>query len=195
MLLYYAIFVVVLVIAYQQGQFWPTNSIVTTKIQDTALVQTAQEGATLYAACSAASVSAGNYTAGSLNAGLPISTPLGNQWGCLKTAGGVYGTLITSVTFISPPTSAPGLGPQDISNSLVQQNLVYKIVEDMLNMVQFNPNTVVGTIPAGSLNMEMLAPSGQSIPLLAASFPYATPAIVGNLYATTPTNNQTAPGP
>ncbi len=194
-LLYVAMFIVFIV-----GTLGVSSSLVgnvnqTQQSLSSALVQTAQEGASLYIACSATTVPAGQYAATSFNIGIGASTPLGNQWGCVKAAGGVFGSLITTVSFISPPASAPGMGSKGVTDSLVQQNLAYQISEDVINLVQFQPNTIVGTIPSGSIDMSLLAPAGQTLPVLSAGLGFATPAIVGGLYATTPTNNQTSATP
>lgn len=195
MLLYVAIFIVFLVGKYELSSALVGNASVTQQTLSAAIVQTARQGASLYTACSASSVPTGQYTESSFNTGAPSITPLGNQWGCVKTTGGLFGGLITTVTFISAPSSAPGMGSTNLSNALVQQNIAYRVSEDLINLVQYEPNTIAGTIQTGSLLMSLLAPSGQTLPVLSAGLNYATPAIVGGLYATTPANNQTAPAP
>ena len=195
MLLYAAMFIIFILSVLDVASALVGNVNQTQQTLSSALFQTAQEGASIYIACSAPSVVAGQYTAANFNIGIGSSTPFGNQWGCVKTSGGVFGGLITTVTFISPPASAPGMGATGVTNALVQQNLAYQISEDVINLVQFQPNTIVGTIPSGSVQMSLLAPAGQALPVLGAGLAYSTPAIVGGLYATTPTNNQTSAAP
>ena len=195
MLLYVAGFLVFLIALLEITSTQIANNNTTQQTLGSAIAQTAEQGASLYVACSSSSVAAGQYTVSSFNLGLNSTTPLGNQWGCVKIAGGVYGTLITTVSFISAPTFAPGMGDVGVTNALIQQNLAYQVSEDLLNLVQFQANTVVGTIQSGSLNLSLLAPSGQILPVLNTALGYSTPAIVGNLYPTTPTNNETAAAP
>jgi hypothetical protein len=161
-----------------------------TTAQLSATLETAYEGAALYAACSASSVPPGNYTPASFTIGVPTKTPLGNTWGCVKTTGGIYGTDIVVVTFLDVPTTVTKMTAAAIAgNSSIQSNLAYQVVEDMIDRAQFAPNTEVGVIPAGSTTMSVLAPAGQTLTVLSGPLAYSTPAIVGNLYGTTPTNN------
>lgn len=195
MLLYIAMFAVFIVGILEVGSVSVNNSDMSQQMRSADLMATARQGAFLYVACSSPSIAAGQYTPAALGVGINDNTALGNQWGCVKSPGGAFGGLITLVTFTSAPTFIPGGGPGGAGNSLIQENIAYQISEDLVDMVQFQANTVVGTILPGSLTMSQLAPAGATLPILSSGLGYATPAIVGGLYTTTPTNNQTATPP
>jgi hypothetical protein len=195
MLLIYACLLLVIVLVVESGSLQPGYQAERGQMTQSEIEQVADEGAALYAACDASTVATGTYTAASFGTILASTTPFGNSWGCVKTTGGAYGGDITVVTLLNAPKTVPGITAAGLANTTIQENLADEIVEAMIDRVQFSPNTIVGIIPAGSLALQVLAPANQTITVLSDTLSYATPAIVGNLYVTTPMNNVTSTTP
>ena len=195
MLLIIAILLLLILATINIGDLQNQQSTVAQQNQLSAVTQVAQQGAAVYAACSANTVPLGNHMPADLaEGGLSNITAFGNSWGCTKVRSFINSTNATVVTFLDPPSSVPALGPANLAISVaLQEYLADQVAEALIDRVQYAPNTLVGIIPAGSKSLSVLAPAGQTVPVLTTPLPYATPAIVGNLYATSPNNNYLAP--
>lgn len=192
MLLVIAILLMVILVSVNAGLYQMSQQTFVSTNTETYLTETAQEGAALYAACQNVSVGAGNYSPSDFNLGFSTTTPFGNSWGCVKTPGGVYGTLVTTVTFLSAPSFLPGVaGSNNVSSTTLQSNIAAEVAEDLTDRAGFSPNTLVGVVQANSTDLTLIAPYQGHVSLLTSGLSFATPAIVGNLYGTTSTNNVT----
>lgn len=150
----------------------------------------AERGAEIINACEKEQ-STGVYTVsdlisnGYLPNGFPQNMPLGFQWGCQVSNGGVNGGNVYILTTNGPFSYVAGMGNFAQNSNTFQENLSWDIAEDLNKQVFYLNNTVVGVLPENSEKMESVV-SHQKYDLsgLINENNYAIPIVASGLIAT-----------